>query len=192
MMENNVYIFFCGNSGHNVFCRIKKEALPSIVKRTLFFNPSFGMYEPGYEEESVQIGKETLKGRWAVFPWRGEMAAKESSDEIRNLLKGCNTLLLVGGLGGGFGSGVSPIFAKIARRMGIRVVAFFWTPFRFEGPRRAQRAAFYQQRLADICDICYFFDQSMIHERINLSNSFSLADELMVNGIKDFLAKLQE
>ena len=189
-MGNNVYMFFCGGTGRNLFFKMKKEPLPPFVKKMRHFdsyiNGAFRVF--GHMEEAVQIGKETLGGTRAVFPWRGELAARESRDEIRSLLKGCRTLLLVGSLGGGFGNGAASVFAKIARRMGIRVVAFFWMPFRFEGTRRAQRAAYYRKLFQNICDTCYFYDESMIHERYTLATCFDMADAVIVNGILEFLA----
>lgn len=191
--ENNVYMFFLGDAGRNIFFQMKKEEQYLPVEKMRHFDSyiSFAFEEYGCTENAVQIGKETLGGTDTVFPWKGELAVKESRDDIKKQLRGCSTLLLVGGLGGGFGSGASPEIAKIARRMGIRVVAIFWTPFHFEGKRRAARASFYKKRLEQLCDTCFFCDHSMIREHCTAANCFDLADAVVVNKIKEFLVALQ-
>ena len=182
-------MFFLGDAGRNIFFQIKREGHHPQVKKMRHFDSyiSFTFEKYGCTENAVQIGKEMLGGMDTVFPWKGELAVKESRDEIKKQLKGCSTLLLVGGLGGGFGSGSSPEIAKIARRMGIRVVVFFWMPFRFEGKRRAERASFYKKRLEEICDTYFFCDHSMIREHCTVANCFALADAVVVNKIKEFL-----
>ena len=194
-MPNGVYLFFLGDAGRNIFFKMKqKEPHPSVRKMRHFDSYiSWTFQEHGCAENALKIGYQAFDdGCYTVFPWRGEMAVKASQKEIRAQLKGCTTLLIVGGLGGGFGSGAASEIAKIARRMGTRAVAFMWMPFSFEGKRRAERARFYKKRLEERCNACFFCDQSTIREPCTLSNCFDLADAVIVNQMMNFLAKIQK
>ena len=79
-------------------------------------------------------------------------AALRKRDELKDLVAGANLVFLVAGLGGGTGSGVTPIMAKLAREAGALTVATVITPFAFEGQRRrtAGTALGYLKRDADL------------------------------------------
>lgn len=74
-------------------------------------------------------------------PARGYKAALESEREIYSLLTGTDMLILVASLGGGTGTGATPVFARIARELGILTVSIVTTPFYWEGEKRVKIAA---------------------------------------------------
>jgi len=67
-------------------------------------------------------------------------AAWRMSSQIRQALEGADLLILISCLGGGSGTGITPPVASIARELGVFTIALITTPFRFEGPRRQERA----------------------------------------------------
>lgn len=70
----------------------------------------------------------------------GEAAAKSEKEKIKKLLEGCDLVILVASLGGGAGSGASPVFAQISRGLGNLTYGIFTLPFKFEGERKIEIA----------------------------------------------------
>lgn len=89
----------------------------------------------------LQLGKTLTRGLGAgANPDIGRQAALESEDEIRDLLAETDMVFITAGMGGGTGTGASPVVARIAREMGCLTIGFVTKPFGFEGKRRASIA----------------------------------------------------
>lgn len=89
----------------------------------------------------LQIGKQLTKGLGAgANPDVGRLAAEESEDEIREILRGSDMVFITAGMGGGTGTGASPIIAKVAKDLGCLTVAIVTKPFSFEGRKRMAQA----------------------------------------------------
>ena len=88
-----------------------------------------------------RIGRNLTRGLGAgMNPEIGRLAAEENKEEINQLLKGADMVFVTCGLGGGTGTGASPVVAEIAKKSGALVIAVVTTPFSFEGAYRAQVA----------------------------------------------------
>ncbi|MDC8916555.1 cell division protein FtsZ [Metamycoplasma hyosynoviae] len=88
---------------------------------------------------TLQLGDKKGLGAGAK-PEIGRAAALASADEIKTRLKGADLVIVTAGMGGGTGTGASPVIAKIAKECGALVVAIVTTPFDFEGPKRTRIA----------------------------------------------------
>ncbi|MBE7178748.1 MAG: cell division protein FtsZ, partial [Mucilaginibacter polytrichastri] len=90
----------------------------------------------------VQLGSSLTEGRGAgSIPEVGKNAAIENIDDIKSMLGSSTKMVFItAGMGGGTGTGASPIIAKAAREMGVLTVGIVTTPFSFEGKRRKQQA----------------------------------------------------
>lgn len=89
----------------------------------------------------VQLGLNLTQGLGAgSLPDVGRAAAEESIDEIMGHLDGCDICFLAAGMGGGTGTGATPVIARAARDAGILTVAVVTEPFAFEGPHRLRQA----------------------------------------------------
>lgn len=89
----------------------------------------------------LQLGKTLTRGLGAgANPDIGRQAALESEDEIRDLLAETDMVFITAGMGGGTGTGASPVVARIAREMGCLTIGVVTKPFGFEGRRRASVA----------------------------------------------------
>jgi len=87
--------------------------------------------------QKVHIGKTVTRGLGAgMDPEVGNRAAEESQNEVRDMLKDADMVFITCGLGGGTGSGASPVVASIAKELGALTVAVVTKPFSFEGPQR--------------------------------------------------------
>lgn len=90
----------------------------------------------------LYIGKNLTKGLGTgMNPELGKQAAEENRSEIAEIIKGADIVFIAAGLGGGTGSGASPVIAEVAKQSGALTIAFVTKPFSFEGSQR--------QRIAD-------------------------------------------
>lgn len=89
----------------------------------------------------LQMGSTVTKGLGAgANPEIGRQAALEDREEIAEILSGADMVFITAGMGGGTGTGAAPIFAEVAKEMGILTVAVVTRPFPFEGKKRSQIA----------------------------------------------------
>jgi cell division protein FtsZ len=96
----------------------------------------------------IQLGEQITKGLGAgADPEVGRQAAQEDRDRIYSVIEGCDMLFITAGMGGGTGTGAAPVFAEIAKELGVLTVAVVTTPFAFEGSKRMKIA---QQGIAEL------------------------------------------
>lgn len=86
-------------------------------------------------------------------PATTEAAAERARDRIRAELEPCDLAILSAGLGGGTGTGATPVVAGLARSLGVLTICLVSLPFRFEGPKRERRAREALRRLCEACDL---------------------------------------
>ncbi|WHP38859.1 MAG: cell division protein FtsZ [Mollicutes bacterium] len=134
-----------------------------------------------FAEDKIMLGAEMLKGIGAGGdPLIGEKAAIESEKEIRQKLENIDLLFIVCGLGGGTGTGASPVIARIAQEMNILVVAAVTKPFSFEGRFRSANADKGIQNLKKYVDSMIIIANDKLLEtqgNYSLDKSFNSADE---------------
>ena len=139
--------------------------------------------------EKIHIGKSVTRGLGAgMNPDLGKGAAEESQNEIREALKGCDMVFVTCGLGGGTGSGASPIVAQIARDLGALTVAVVTKPFVFEGGQRKNIADRAFADLADKVDTIITISNDkllqVIDKRTSLLEAFQIADDVLRQGVQ--------
>lgn len=148
--------------------------------------------KPNMKVKLLQIGKQSTKGQGAgAVPEMGKKAALESEDEIRKMLTNVQLLFLTAGMGGGTGTGASPVIAKIAKDMGILVVAIVFKPFAFEGDVRNSNA------MQGITELRKYADSLVIIPNDKLDNEHILegyekGDDVIrkaLKGIGELIAK---
>ncbi|MCX6795405.1 MAG: cell division protein FtsZ [Candidatus Falkowbacteria bacterium] len=139
--------------------------------------------------EKLHIGKTVTRGLGAgMNPDLGKAAAEESQNEIREALKGCNMVFVTCGLGGGTGSGASPIVAEIARELGALTVAVVTKPFMFEGGQRKNIADRAFAELADKVDTIITVSNDkllqVIDKKTSLLEAFNITDDVLRQGVQ--------
>lgn len=139
--------------------------------------------------EKIHIGKTVTKGLGAgMNPDLGKGAAEESENEIKESLKGCDMVFVTCGLGGGTGSGASPVVAKIAKEMGALTVAVVTKPFMFEGGQRKNIADRAYAELADKVDTIITISNDkllqVIDKKTSLLEAFKIADDVLRQGVQ--------
>lgn len=94
--------------------------------------------ESSLAHQKIQIGISGLGA--GANPEIGRQAALDYMDLIRDAVKGADMIFITAGMGGGTGTGASPIVADVAKELGILTTAVVTKPFLFEGSKRAQNA----------------------------------------------------
>ena len=139
-------------------------------------------------DETILIGDTTTEGRGAgANPEIGKMAAEESIEKIKKALEGVDMLYITAGMGGGTGTGASPVIARVAKEMGILTVAVVTRPFAFEKGQRAAVAEDGIARLRPQVDALIVVSNEklkMIERNITMKNAFAVADNVLVGSVK--------
>src|SRR6201981_3304073 len=139
-------------------------------------------------ERIIQMGVQVTEGLGAGSqPDVGRAAAEEVIDEIRDHLAGAHMVFVTAGMGGGTGTGASPVVAKVARHLGILTVGVGTKPFHFEGQRGLRRAE------AGISDLQKAVDTLIIipnqnlfrvaNEKTTFADAFAMADQVLYSGV---------
>ena len=137
----------------------------------------------------VQLGSSLTEGRGAgSIPEVGKNSAIENIDQIKDFL-GANTkmVFITAGMGGGTGTGASPIIAQAAKELGILTVGIVTTPFSFEGKRRRQQAEDGLSELKQHVDTLLVISNDRLREmygNLSLSNAFAQADNILTTAAK--------
>lgn len=137
----------------------------------------------------IRIGDKTTKGLGAGGdPEKGRKSAEESSEEIRQALKGSDMVFVTAGMGGGTGTGAAPIIAQIANEMGALTIGVVTRPFTFEGTKRHQSAEQGIARMKEHADTLIVIPNDrllqLVDRKSSLQDSFRAADEVLRQGIQ--------
>ncbi|MCF7981897.1 MAG: cell division protein FtsZ [Pseudomonadales bacterium] len=174
MLENNVegVEFICANTD--------AQALKAISARTV-----------------LQLGGQVTKGLGAgANPEIGRQAAMEDRERIIEVLQGADMVFITAGMGGGTGTGAAPVFAQVAKELGILTVAVVTKPFAFEGRKRAEIANAGIAALAEHVDSLITIPNekllTVLGESTSLLKAFGAANDVLlgaVQGIADLIIR---
>ncbi len=137
----------------------------------------------------MQIGEKLTKGLGAgAQPEVGEKAAEESAEEISAAIKGADMVFVTCGMGGGTGTGATPVVARIAKDMGALTVGVVTKPFRFESRTRMQNALAGIDKLKENVDTLIVIPNDKLLEvvdrRTTMPEALKKADEVLQQGIQ--------
>ena len=145
----------------------------------------------------VRIGDKLTKGLGAGGrPEIGERAAEESADTLAELMRGTDMVFITAGMGGGTGTGASPVIAKLAKSAGALTVGVVTKPFDFEGTRRRRAAEEGIHHLRETVDALITIPNErllqMVDAKTSITEAFRLADDVLrqgIGGISDLITK---
>ncbi|TCS80772.1 cell division protein FtsZ [Muricomes intestini] len=137
----------------------------------------------------MQIGEKLTKGLGAgAQPEVGEKAAEESAEEISSALKGADMVFVTCGMGGGTGTGATPVVARIAKEQGALTVGVVTKPFRFESRTRMANAQAGIDKLKENVDTLIVIPNDKLLEvvdrRTTMPEALKKADEVLQQGIQ--------
>ncbi len=145
--------------------------------------------------KKIHIGKNLTRGLGTgMNADLGKRAAEETKEEIQEAIKGSDMVFITGGLGGGTGTGASPVIAKTAKELGVLTVAVVTKPFLFEGSQRMKLAEKGLAELRKEVDAVIIIPNdrilSIAEKGMTLDNAFAMSDEVLkqaVEGISDLI-----
>src|SRR5581483_10453014 len=137
----------------------------------------------------VRIGDKLTRGLGAGGnPTIGAKAAEESSEELYEAIKGSDMVFITSGMGGGTGTGASPVVAQIAKEAGALSVGVVTKPFSFEGNKRRLAAeegiAALKQHVDTLITVPNDRLLQVADKKMPLSEAFRLADDVLRQGIQ--------
>ena len=169
-----------GGAGVNTVNRMIKNGLTGV--ELWIMNADKQILQASDCENKLQLGKKTLKGFGTGGDISlGETAAKESEQDIKKAIEDADIVFIIAGLGGGTGTGATPVITKIAKDMGILTVVFASNPFSFEGEKRIEQAEIGLKKLQKSADAISVIQNdkllNVINSQSSLAEAFSIANE---------------
>ncbi len=190
---SKIKVFGIGGGGSNAVARMFQEGLQDV--ELYIINTDMQHLHSLPVPNKIHIGESVTRGLGAGSkPEIGEEAAKENLETIKEAMEGADMVFIAAGLGGGTGTGASPIIAQAAKELGILTVAVVTKPFDFEGPRRALLAEEGLKRLKDVVDTYIVIHNQKLAtiagKRFTFGEAFKLVDGILykaVRGITDLI-----
>jgi cell division protein FtsZ len=185
-MKPRITVFGVGGAGGNAVNNMIAAGLQGVD--FVVANTDAQALTMSKAERIVQMGVQVTEGLGAGSqPEVGRAAAEEAIDEIRDHLTGAHMVFVTAGMGGGTGTGASPVVAKVARELGILTVGVVTKPFQFEGARRMRYAE------AGIVELQKHVDTLLIipnqnlfrvaNEKTTFADAFAMADQVLYSGV---------
>ena len=197
-MENQPFavikVVGVGGGGNNAVNRMIEAGLRGV--EFLAVNTDAQALAASLASEKIQIGRQVTRGLGAgADPEIGQKAAEESREEIKERLKGADMVFITAGMGGGTGTGASPVIAEIATEVGALTVGVVTRPFSFEGRKRAAQAEMGINNLKAKVDTLITIPNDrllqVVDKKTSILQAFRVADDVLrqgVQGISDLIA----
>jgi cell division protein FtsZ len=182
-----------GGAGSNAVDRLKMENLARLQLAVI--NTDLQALSSSPVQDKVLIGSSVTRGLGAGGdPVLGRDAAEADREKITAVVKECDLVFLLAGMGGGTGGGAAPIIAEIALEQGALVIAFVTMPFTFEGGRRLKQAEEGLAALRRVCDAVVPLANDVLLQECgddtSVLDAFARADEWIGRGVKSIWSML--
>jgi len=189
----NIKVIGIGGAGSNAVSRMIDAGLQGV--QFVAANTDIQDLESTDAEFKIQLGEEVTKGLGSGGnPDVGLRAAEESRQELKNAIEGSDMVFITAGMGGGTGTGGSPVVAEISKELGALTVAVVTKPFSFERGKRMAIAEEGIERLRAKVDALITIPNDRLlglsESRLTLLEAFNMADEILrqgVQGISDLI-----
>ena len=182
-----------GGAGGNAINRMISTNMEGVD--FIVINTDAQDLENNAAEQKIQIGSTLTKGLGAGAQSTIGLEAMETDREaVKTLLEGADMVFITAGMGGGTGTGASPVIAQIARELDILTVGIVTLPFNFEGPKRMNRGLAGISEMRKTCDTLLIIPNqklmSIVDKNTTLTAAFHLADSILnqaAKGISDLI-----
>jgi len=184
-----------GGAGSNAVNRMINSGVGGI--EFIAINTDAQALLTSHAEIAVRIGDKITRGLGAGGrPEVGARAAEESADMLGEIVRDADMIFITAGMGGGTGTGASPVIAKLAKSVGALTVGVVTKPFDFEGSRRRRAAEDGIASLRETVDALITIPNErllhMVDPRTPLTEAFQMADDVLrqgIAGISDLITK---
>ena len=188
-----VMVIGIGGGGNNAVTRMIDEASDNVTYAAL--NTDAMTLDKCPAKIRLQLGEKLTQGNGAGGdPAVGESSAKECEEEITELVKGVNMVILTCGMGGGTGTGAIPVVAQICRSLDILTVAVVTMPFSFESQPRVMAAQTGLKKLEQVVDTLLVIPNDKLltitDKAFYLNEAFAMADSVLkytIEGITNII-----
>ncbi len=185
-LKTVIKVIGVGGSGCNTISRMYEEGIEGAELIAINTDAQHLCYTKAHRR--VLIGKRRTRGLGAgSLPQVGEEAVRENEEDIKKIVEGADMVFITCGLGGGTGTGASPIIAEIARDAGALTIAVVTFPFSAEGAIRRANAEAGLERLKEVADTVIVVPNDKLLEIVPnypLHLAFRVADEVLMRAVK--------
>lgn len=186
-----ITIIGVGGCGSNTLGHLIRLGIYNDVKnvRLVVSNTDKAHLDKNPARFKIELGTKSMSGLGAgMKPDVGRKAAEENEDEIREILKGSDVVIISAGLGGGTGTGASPVIARIARELGALTIAVVTKPFSMEGSKRAKFAEEGLKELKGNVDSTVLIPNdkllSTVDKKTGYKESMVIVDNMLVYSVR--------
>lgn len=181
-----IIVVGCGGAGCNTVARIMEVGIRGADTIAVNTDAQDLLYTTA--DRKVLIGRDVTYGLGAGNdPEKGEKAAREDENLIKEQVHGADMVFVTCGLGGGTGTGSVPVVVEVARKLGALAVGVVTLPFGVEGKRRRQNSEQGLQRLQQVADTVIVIPNDKLLDiapDLPIAAAFKVADQLLMDAIK--------
>ncbi|MCD6494099.1 MAG: cell division protein FtsZ [Archaeoglobaceae archaeon] len=175
-----------GGSGCNTITRMYEEGVDGAELIAINTDVQHLYYTKA--DRRLLIGKRRTRGLGAgSLPQIGEEAARENESEIKEIVEDADMVFITCGLGGGTGTGASPVIAEAAQEVGALTISIVTFPFTAEGAIRKSNAEAGLERLREVSDTVIVIPNDKLLEIVPnypMQLAFKVADEILMRAVK--------
>ena len=187
LSATQIAIIGVGGAGTQVVDRLQLNAYSAV--KLIAANTDAQALGNSVAQEKLLLGRKLTRGLGTGGDSeRGREAAEQEKVAIERSLKGMDLVFVVASLGGGTGSGATPVIAEIAKGLGAMVIAFATYPFSFEGQRRIEVADNTLGKLRDHCQAVIPLPNDLLvqeeGDEQNIMSAFSHGDQWIEMGVR--------
>ena len=189
-LSPKISVIGVGGAGGNIINSMIESKISGVS--FLNVNTDSQQLKHSLAEQTLQLGPNCTQGLGAgANPEVGKAAAEEVVTEIQEYLEDANMVFLTAGMGGGTGTGASPVVARVARDMGILIVGVVTKPFTMEGKLKMEQANEGIRELQKYVDnLIVIPNQNIFHSakpETTFTEAFQLANNVLINGVRSII-----
>lgn len=190
-----IKIIGCGGGGGNTINHMIKEGLSELD--LIVTNTDAKALNNSLAKTKIQLGEKTTRGLGAGGnPQMGAESAKENYEELKAALEQSDIVFIASGLGGGTGTGATPVVAQAAKEVGALTVSVVTMPFNFEGKTRKKIAEAGLSELKKESDSILVIQNekliSLMDKSASATDAYKLVDDILGRAVKGMVSILLE
>jgi len=189
-LSPRILVIGVGGAGGNIINSMKLSGVEGV--EFINVNTDSQQLKNSKVDKTLQLGPSCTQGLGAgADPELGKKSADEVAGEIEEYLEGSHMVFLTAGMGGGTGTGASPVIARIAKDLGILTVGVVTKPFEMEGKRKINRADEGILELQKYVDnLIVIPNQNIFHlakPETSFTDALQFADNVLIDGVKSMI-----
>ena len=183
----NIKVVGIGGGGNNAIREMTLQGMSNLD--LIAINTDLQALSLSQAGQKIQIGKSLTNGLGAGGnPELGKKAAEEDKDKISKVMENADIIFITAGMGGGTGTGVASVAAKIAKQHGILTIGVVTKPFAFEGKKRKLQAEAGIEELKNEVDALITISNDrllkIISKDTSMKNAFEMTDKVLCQSVQ--------